>query len=148
MLQTPGVAEALGGDLAEQAERSLVRAASGDDLALREALLRKLELMRQELAGPNPSPLERLLVGRVAACWLHLHYAEMLYAQNMGKLSAGWEELHQRRISHAHRRYLAAIKTLATVRKLAVPVLQVNIARRQVNVAGVCPAAAGAGDDP
>jgi hypothetical protein len=31
---------------------------------------------------------------------------------------------------------LAAIKTLAVVRKLAVPVLQVNIAKKQVNVAG------------
>jgi hypothetical protein len=29
-----------------------------------------------------------------------------------------------------------AIKTPATVRKLVLPVLQVNIARRQVNVAG------------
>ena len=35
------------------------------------------------------------------------------------------------------RRYLSALKTLALVRKLAVPVLQVNIARKQVNVAGV-----------
>jgi hypothetical protein len=32
-------------------------------------------------------------------------------------------------------------RTLAVVRKLAVPVLQVNIAKRQVNVAGQCLAA-------
>jgi hypothetical protein len=42
----------------------------------------------------------------------------------------------QKRIDAAHRRYLSAIKTLATVRKLALPALQVNIARRQVNVLG------------
>jgi hypothetical protein len=35
---------------------------------------------------------------------------------------------------------LSSLKTLAVARKLAVPVLQVNIARKQVNVAGVCPA--------
>jgi hypothetical protein len=32
----------------------------------------------------------------------------------------------------------APLKTLALVRKLAVPVLQVNIAKKQVNVAGSC----------
>ncbi len=38
-----------------------------------------------------------------------------------------------------HRRFLSAVKALALVRKLALPALQVNIARRQVNV--VTPAA-------
>jgi len=38
----------------------------------------------------------------------------------------------------AVRRYLAAIKSLALIRKLAVPVLQVNIAKEQVNLAGPC----------
>ena len=41
----------------------------------------------------------------------------------------------------AEKRYLAAIKMLALVRKLAVPVLQVNLARKQVNVVGPCVAA-------
>ena len=38
-------------------------------------------------------------------------------------------------ITAAQKRYLAAIKGLAEVRKLALPALQVNIARKQVNVA-------------
>jgi hypothetical protein len=45
---------------------------------------------------------------------------------------------YQRSISSAQKRYLAAIKTLALVRKLAIPILQVNIAKKQVNVAGPC----------
>ena len=48
-------------------------------------------------------------------------------------------EYYQRRMNHAHKRYLSALKTLALVRKLAVPVLQMNIAKKQVNVAGACP---------
>jgi hypothetical protein len=48
-------------------------------------------------------------------------------------------EHYQRRLDHAHRRYLSALKALALVRKLALPVLQVNIAKKQVNVAGVVP---------
>ena len=56
------------------------------------------------------------------------------------------QEFHQRRIDHAHKRYLSALRTLDQVRKLALPVLQVNIARRQVNVAAG--AAAGEGLPP
>jgi hypothetical protein len=50
-------------------------------------------------------------------------------------------EFMERRIDHAHRQYLATLKTLATVRRLAVPILQVNLARQQVNVAGAMPSA-------
>jgi len=37
-------------------------------------------------------------------------------------------------VDHSHKQYLSAMKTLATARKLALPALQVNIARKQVNV--------------
>jgi hypothetical protein len=50
-------------------------------------------------------------------------------------LSAKWLEFYQRRMNHSHKRYISAFKTRALVRKLAVPVLQVNIAKKQVNVA-------------
>ena len=42
----------------------------------------------------------------------------------------------QRRIHRAHQRFLSAVETLARVRKLAGPTLQLNIARNQVNMAG------------
>jgi hypothetical protein len=129
------------GNLAEHFERTLVRKLSGKDLAVSEGLRRKLGCLRAELAGPTPTPLERLLVERIVACWLHLYYLEAAYA---GKDSMGPElaSYYQRSLSAAHTRYLSAIKALALVRKLALPVLQVNIAREQVNVAGPCPALA------
>jgi hypothetical protein len=143
LLKNPANVDRLGGDLAWQAEQSLIRAATGENLAAREALTRKLELLRSELAGPSPTPLERLLVERVAACWLQLHYADILLAQQAGKLTLKQVEYHERTQDRAHKRYLSAIRTLALVRKLALPVLQVNIARKQVNVAGSCVAADG-----
>jgi hypothetical protein len=130
-----GVA-ALGGDLAYQAEQSFVRAMGGENLAYREAVTRKLELLRAELLGENPTPVERLLVERAVACWLQVQDADIRYAQNQGKLNIKQADYHQRRMDAANRRYLAALKTLALVRKLAVPVLQVNIAKKQVNIAG------------
>ena len=41
--------------------------------------------MRKELAGENPTPLERLPAERVALCWLHGNYADAIVAQNMGE---------------------------------------------------------------
>src|SRR2546423_6899623 len=67
MLENPAFVDMLGGNLAQQAELSLIEAAAGENLSFKEALRRKLELLRAELAGPNPSPIERLLVERAAA---------------------------------------------------------------------------------
>ena len=100
----------------------------------RESITRKLELLRDELAGPNPTAVERLLVDRIVSCWLQLHLVEMRFTQ-LKNLSIGLGEYWQDRIDRSQRRYLSAIKTLATVRKLALPVLQVNIAKRQTNIA-------------
>ena len=136
MLKVPEIVEHCG-NLAAHVEDTLVGKVAGQDLAVREGLRRKLESLRAELGGPAPAPLERLLVERIIACWLHLYHLEANYA---GKDSMPLElaTYYQRSLSAAHKRYLSAIRTLAVVRKLAMPVLQVNIARKQVNVAGPC----------
>src|SRR5436305_2030287 len=67
LLEDPAAVDILGGDLARQAEHSLIDAAAGKNLAFREALTRKLQLLREELAGPSPTPIERLPVERVVA---------------------------------------------------------------------------------
>lgn len=69
------------------------------------------------------------------ACWLHLHCLEASYF-SLERVSVQLGVYHQRIMSAAQKRYLAAIKTLALVRKLGLPVLKVNIAKKQVNVAG------------
>jgi len=135
MLADTEIVQAFGGDLAQQAEFSFVNALAGDKLAFKEALQRKMELLRAELAGSNPTPMERLLVERVVACWLQVQDADVRYAQAKD-YSPKWGEYYQRRMNHSHKRYLSALKTLALVRKLAVPVLQVNIAKKQTNIAG------------
>ena len=140
LLKEPAYVDALGGNLAKQAQFTLINKFSGQNLLYKESLTRKLDLLRNELAGNSPTPLELLLVERIISCWLHLHHLEVIYA---GKESMSLElgSYYQRSISSAQKRYLAAIKTLALVRKMAVPVLQVNIARKQVNVAGASVAA-------
>jgi hypothetical protein len=137
VLKDPAAVDLLGGDLARQAQLTLIDKFSGKNLLFKESLTRKLELLRAELAGPTPTALERLLVESVVACWLHLHHLELVYA-GKESMSLDLGTYYQRSLSSAQKRYLAAIKALALVRKLALPVLQVNIAREQVNVAGPC----------
>jgi hypothetical protein len=129
--EAPGRLEALG-DLARHAEMALIVAAAGKDLAFKEGLLAKLVQLRADLAGPSPSPLERLLVGRVAACWLQVQDADIRYAQNQRDCTFAQGDYYQRRQDRAHRRFLSAIKALALVRRLALPVLvaQVHAAPR------------------
>lgn len=100
-------------------------------------LWKALGALRRELTGPAPTPLERLLVDRVALGWLGLTAVEGAYHRALeGGLDRSDDEFHQKRVERAQRRYLAAIKALATVRRLGVPALQVNVADKQVNVAG------------
>lgn len=135
VLRQPEVVDVLG-NLARRIEGELVARLTGKDLAFREAVTTRLAAMRADLAGPNASPLERQLVERVVLSWLTLHEAEYRFA-NTRDLSVKDADYWQRRIDACHRRYLSAVKMLATVRKLAIPVLigQVNIARNQVNLA-------------
>ena len=77
----------------------------------------------------------RLLGERVAACWLNVYYIDALYAERLNYVTAEQGEYFQRRQERAQRLYLSAIRTLAPVRRLLVPVVQVNIGAQQVNVA-------------
>jgi hypothetical protein len=108
------------GDLALQAQAAWLQLISGPNLLLRESLARKLDQLKAELAGTDPSPLEKLLVERATATWLQLQYADAVYAQVKMNSSAQHQAL-QRRQNSAQQRHLQAIKMLVTVRKLLSP---------------------------
>jgi hypothetical protein len=131
----PKIVEQMG-DLSEIAHQAWVDRVAGSQLAMAEALRRTRGALQAKLSRPADSPLERLLVDRVVLCWLHLHYAEASYAQKMDTLNVEWSDAYQRRIDRAQRRYLQVIRTLAQVRRLALPAVQVNIAGHQVNQIG------------
>jgi hypothetical protein len=123
------------GDLAKSVERSWLEAVVGENLCAQEGVRQRLRAIRDRVAGQQPTPLELLLAEQVAACWLQLQQAQGVYTRNLGKISESQLEYCERRIDAASRRYLHAIKTLAQVRRLIVPVVQVNIAEKQVNIA-------------
>jgi hypothetical protein len=109
------------GDLAAQARASWVQLAAGQNLLLDECLTRKAAELQKEIAGETPSPLEQLLVDRVVVCWLQVSFYDSLVAQTREYTPAKLRMLQQQH-DGAQRRYLTAMKTLATVRKLLTPV--------------------------
>jgi hypothetical protein len=124
------------GSSAEWLKRTIVRKAAGENVASQEAIRRVIESVRAELAGPDPTPMERLLAERAALCWMLVNWYENS-ALKCDRLSIAQANHQQLKIDRAHSRFLSAIRTLAQVRKLALPTLQLNIARNQVNVAEV-----------
>ena len=81
--------------------------------------------------------MEKLLVQRVALCWLALNSAESLRADKWRpSLSTEAADFWDRHVSRLNSDFLKACRTLATVRRLLRPMMaQVNIAEQQVNVA-------------
>ena len=91
----------------------------------------------RELGYDKAPPLERALIEHAALCWLRLQNVEQRYSRVMAQsITLTMGDYWERRLSSAQRRYLRACETLARVRRLRLPALQVNIGENQVNVAG------------
>ena len=128
-------------DIGRRGRWVLIKTVAANDPLTEEALVARLDLMRAEVAGPDPSPLEVLLTERICSLWLLIEVLEMLVSvQLLGDLPRErrspmsflqhvfkWQE-------SANRRFLSAIRELARVRKLQnnTPGVQFNT---QINLA-------------
>jgi hypothetical protein len=106
------------GDLAKHAESAWISLAAGPNLHMKETLIREAQTRRAELSRPGATPVEQLLVARVVACHLELHY---LSAAEANALAAGDSYRlidHQgKRVERAQRMYLAAMGALVSFQK-------------------------------
>jgi len=105
------------GNLAGHAREAWLRLISADDLALRESTARKAEDLSRELAGPEPTVVERLLAERAVLCWLQVHHADTLAAQSLSQ-SKQLGDFWAKRQAGAHKRYLTSLGALVTLRRL------------------------------
>lgn len=127
-------------DVAQVAEATLIeKMTREEDLAAKEIVRCQLKAMREEIAGENRSPLERLLAERVVATWLQIQLFEGLYASGFSKsMTLAQGSFHQKRLDQTYRRHLSAIRALAQMRKLLKGgvTTQINIADKQINTTG------------
>jgi hypothetical protein len=108
------------GDLAAQAQQGWLNLVGGVNLVYKESVKRQLDAMRLELSGPDPTPLESLLIQRVLAAWVQVHFADAIAAQAQERQAAPSELRHlQKRQESAWRCLTEAIKQLALARRLA-----------------------------
>ncbi len=111
----------MAGDLAGNLERATVIAMLGDQQqGVELVLLKKLNQMRAELDWDTSPKLERILIERVCQTWLYLHWLETLDTQAKDR-SLDLAKHQSAKIEQAERRHLRAVKMLATVRKMVLP---------------------------
>ena len=124
------------GKLAANAEEAILDSAYRGDVLHEETARAELELLRVSLARPSDDALERLLIERISLCWLALNIAELRRGQRgQSSLELETRDFWDRHISRLNADFLKACKTLATVRRLRVPAVQMNFAHQQINVA-------------
>ena len=107
------------GDLVRLTEQAWLDKICGTNLYNSQAMRRHVERMKKDLAGPDPSPTEKLLAERAAACWLAAQHADLTAATGEGAAGAQVAQLRLKQSESANRRLLAAVKSLAVVRRLA-----------------------------
>jgi len=74
-------------ELARKGQRALIKTAACGDTLAEEALVIRLDLMRSEIAGPDPSPLEVLLTEKIVSVWMLTEVLDLyLSAQLMTEL--------------------------------------------------------------
>jgi hypothetical protein len=111
---------------------------SGQDPLKQEAIVERARRMALEIAGENPTPLEGLLAEHIASLWVLVEAQEALlsatYRRGQEKPVGPAFVIQMCKIQESvNRRYLAAIRTLAQVRKLQAntPTVQQNV---QINL--------------
>lgn len=119
-------------DAGHLARMALARAASKEgDLLTREIYIRQMEKDAEELAGPNPSPLEKVLAERIAISRFRCYYYECLCVMGLRKDTLNLDAHKHKRLAAAQRDFLSSCRALAQVRKLELPFVQVNVADKQ-----------------
>ena len=127
----------LAGDAAQLTQNMLIQDAGSSSALVRVSMAHGCQAIKEQLGYDGSPMLERLLIETVVLAWLRWSLTEYRYTNVVTEshtLSLGdyWE----RKLNAAQRRYLRALTTLARVRRMKLPPMQVNIGERQVNVAG------------
>jgi hypothetical protein len=115
------------GDPAARVVKVITDRLAGTNLYRREAVARMFERTLSDLAGPEPTGLERALAERAAVCWLAVYEADLACQRAETTTTGGVVEYFERRRDRAQKRFESVCKSLAVTRKLAAPVYRPRV---------------------
>ena len=133
LLSLPGMWRMV--DLAHNAAmRAITETVTSD--GARVTMRANYEGLCRDLGRAKSPPLEQGLIDHVALCWLRLQVVEQQYSGiHASSMTLAQGDYWERRLSAAQRRYLRACESLARVRRLRLPAMQINIGKEQTNIA-------------
>jgi hypothetical protein len=106
------------GDIGSVTEKAWVSVLAEKNPLIVEAIARTLAEMRSDLAGKNPSQIEKVLVDQIVLCWLQMQ-ALGFGCANLERSGGTKTNRAHVRLDLANKRHLAALKALADLRRLA-----------------------------
>jgi hypothetical protein len=115
-------------NIVSMATENLIERLAPEDRFTQECLRRRCANLALELSQPNDGQLERMLIDQIVLCWLRAGTAEQKYtAVTMESCSIKVADHWEKRLSATQKRYTRAVESLARVRKLTRPKVQVGI---------------------
>lgn len=120
-------------DIVLSTVQRLCRRITGEDATTAAEFFVRFIRLRDEIAGRNATPLERLLSEDVAVCWLASKEADVMADRFSHHIESRIPDLLDRRAERAHRRFLASSVALARVRASALPRLDATDLVRRIN---------------
>lgn len=112
----PEIAESYG-DLSQRVQAKWLRLISGEDLVMRDCVMRKLNDLRKKLTVESPINVEPIMIEEVLTSWLRKYYFEIKLCENT-KESLALQRHRLKEFSTMQLLYERSLSSLALVRKL------------------------------
>lgn len=127
------------GSMAKRVLNNIARCYYGKNAYAQELAVRQANDMRDQLGFKDAPPLEKILIEQVLVCYLNPYSLELFAAWKVVESHATEAGLYwDRRLTGAQGRFTRACESLAKVRRLSRPNVQINVAAeggQQLNVA-------------
>ena len=123
-------------DTVDTTQAQIIKTYVGSEVA-QIAIEEHAAYIRAEMGYHEAPIMEKMLIENIITAWLRVQWLEFLITAKMsGEFRIPAMEFWQKSLATAQRSYLAACETLAKIRKMKLPNIQLNIGEKQINVAG------------
>ncbi len=130
------------GDMAKHAREVFIEDKFRVSAGFSETVRAAVAGVMHDLGYETAPPIERMVIEEIGLSWLH-HYVSQWELTASSGVTMRQQEMWERRNVQLQRRYLRALETLARIRRMKLPAVQVNIGQNQVNIAGSVAGVAG-----